>query len=712
MDKAKLEKLIELHLEGKGSKQICQTINQSHGIVDWTLLFIKVHGIKEMRLYNDGIGRPSYSRQQILGIHNFVLQSNCGYERAEIYFKIKRNKLLAKIKRYIGKENIDKIAEDAVPIYPKVDRNCDSFIASLPKGLLGDENKQLEPSITDLAEKYLCNAPSANGYVDSLSKIDTANNEPDIQVNLDSMESYATFSQDVSKEVEPTELAPRIFGRASASVKYYKPTRKPRSKYIEEQRRLQMEAVMACAPLYLNNMVFNLWSTSIKAGFKLTKLHLSLFYTLFLQHIQGCSSLESILNTTDVAETNEGQTHSYSLTKIEPPQVSIFEKIDYYLGPIPKRVPASEYKPNSRAKLPRIDSASEGFTKLPEHVQEKILEREHIESEIRKAAASLIRDEDKVPLKHHLLVKWRFKAANYLISNNPEWPASLIKKMVGISSDEYYYYTNNASNLDPYEIIRPSIRECFVLYGKSQKGYRPMTALLRQHYGIFLSQHVVRRLMKEENLVVPSKKRNKRPYSSYVRGLPDIFPNLLNRDFSSVVFGQKVVTDISEFVVNGAKVYLSLYMDLATKMILSATISRSPSVSMVVDGLKRVLNIIPKETQIILHSDQGHHYKRASFLLTALNSGRIYLSNSRKGNCYDNGECEGRFSIMKQEMFHGRKFSSVNDFVKHAFNYCAWHNMYRIQIGLDSKTPMETMAILEKQRKENQQGNNAGHTHV
>ena len=116
-------------------------------------------------------------------------------------------------------------------------------------------------------------------------------------------------------------------------------------------------------------------------------------------------------------EANQGQ----DIAAIKPPKVSLFDKIDYYLGPYPERVPASNYKPNSRAKLPRIDSLSEGFDKLPQHVKDKIYHREMQEAEIRKAAASLIGDDDKLDLKHHMLVKWRFKAALYLINNNPEW---------------------------------------------------------------------------------------------------------------------------------------------------------------------------------------------------------------------------------------------------------------------------------------------------
>lgn len=694
MDRVKFDQMVELLKEGKGAKAISKAIGQSHGIVDWNLLFIKVHGVETARLYNDGIGRPSYNKEQILGIYNFALVSDCGFERAEIYFKIKRNKLLEKVKKYIGKENIGKEAENAVPMYPDVKRNCDEFIATIPDELLGlSPNSPVSP-FKGISEEELLNSPLATGVQ---PKPVPVNDEAVFKVDISERENFATFEQDTSRDVEPNNLSPRVFGRAKAALKKYKQKKIFRSKYLTQQSKEQIKAIMECAPLYATNLLYKLWCDSLQRGLLLNKLELNLLYSGIVQQLQNFAALCPYADPEDVKSQDHEANQGQDIAAIKPPKVSLFDKIDYYLGPYPERVPASNYKPNSRAKLPRIDSLSEGFDKLPQHVKDKIYHREMQEAEIRKAAASLIGDDDKLDLKHHMLVKWRFKAALYLINNNPEWSPSLIKKMVGLTKDEYYYYSHNMDKLDPYEIIKPRIKECFEVHGKGKAGCRSMLDLLRRHYGIYLSIFTIRRLMKECGVAAPSQRKRKKPYSSHVRGLPDIFPNLLNRDFSSNVFGQKVVTDISEFEINGTKVYLSLYMDLATKMILTATVSKAPSVAMVVDGLKKALSVIPSDRYTILHSDQGHHYKRHAYIEQAIKSGRVFLSNSRKGNCYDNGECEGRFSIIKYEMFHGKKFNSVNEFASALFSYCAWYNMYRPQTGLGGLTPLEKKTVLERE---------------
>ncbi|MGN8852058.1 hypothetical protein [Anaerobiospirillum succiniciproducens] len=159
MDRAKFEQMVELFNEGKSSDVISKAIGASSAIVDWFLLFIQVHGVEITRLFLYGVGRPSYTKEQLLGIYNFVLASDCGFDRAEVYFKIKRNTLLASVKRYIGKENIGKLAADAVPMYPDVPRDCDEIIAALPDEVLGLSANSPKSPFTGITKEELLNSP-------------------------------------------------------------------------------------------------------------------------------------------------------------------------------------------------------------------------------------------------------------------------------------------------------------------------------------------------------------------------------------------------------------------------------------------------------------------------------------------------------------------------------------------------------------------------
>lgn len=287
MERAKFEQMVELFNEGKSSDDISKAIRVSSAIVDWFLLFIKIHGVEITRLFLYGIGRPSYTKEQLLGIYNFVLASNCGFDRAEVYFKIKRNTLLARVKRYIGKENIGKVAADAVPMYPDVPRDCDEIIAALPDEVLGlsanspkspfkgisKEELLNSPLVKDLKAHEFKEAQRENAQVSPEAKMLNANGDSKAQranakvaqeakmVNAQKSRnahkentqesqgdkplvandefSYqdnpllkykATDStQDASQADEENSLPPRVFGRAVAPLKKYKKKNKDRS---------------------------------------------------------------------------------------------------------------------------------------------------------------------------------------------------------------------------------------------------------------------------------------------------------------------------------------------------------------------------------------------------------------------------------------------------------------------------------------------------
>lgn len=77
--------------------------------------------------------------------------------------------------------------------------------------------------------------------------------------------------------------------------------------------------------------------------------------------------------------------------------------------------------------------------------------------------------------------------------------------------------------------------------------------------GIKISEKIVRKIMKEEKLLVKVKKTRK--YNSYRE---EIFPeisNLSNRNFQADKPNKKWVTDITEFLISAGKIYLSPFID-------------------------------------------------------------------------------------------------------------------------------------------------------
>jgi transposase InsO family protein len=152
-------------------------------------------------------------------------------------------------------------------------------------------------------------------------------------------------------------------------------------------------------------------------------------------------------------------------------------------------------------------------------------------------------------------------------------------------------------------------------------------------------------------------------YQSYRGPEGKATPNLLERKFSAVKPNQKWVTDVTEFNILGQKVYLSPVLDLYNQEIISYEIADRPQMSMVMQMLQKAFKKLKPQEELMLHSDQGWHYRIAPYQL-ALKQKGITQSMSRKGNCLDNAVMENWFGIMKTEFFYQKKFDDIESFKK------------------------------------------------
>ena len=86
-------------------------------------------------------------------------------------------------------------------------------------------------------------------------------------------------------------------------------------------------------------------------------------------------------------------------------------------------------------------------------------------------------------------------------------------------------------------------------------------------------------------------------------------PNVLQRDFCATAPNQKWATDVTEFNVNGQKLYLSACMDLYNGEIIAYRMAKRPVFEMVSGTLRAALSRFECTAELIVHSDQGWHYK-------------------------------------------------------------------------------------------------------
>ncbi|WP_026302279.1 IS3 family transposase [Peptoniphilus lacrimalis] len=90
----------------------------------------------------------------------------------------------------------------------------------------------------------------------------------------------------------------------------------------------------------------------------------------------------------------------------------------------------------------------------------------------------------------------------------------------------------------------------------------------------------------------------------------------------------------------------------------------------------------------IFHSDQGWAYQIKQYT-SKLEAEGITQSMSRKGNCLDNSPMENFFGILKQEIYHGKKFYSYKELKETIEEYIEYYNKDRIKEKLGYLSPIE-----------------------
>ncbi|HWI46728.1 MAG TPA: IS3 family transposase, partial [Rummeliibacillus sp.] len=151
---------------------------------------------------------------------------------------------------------------------------------------------------------------------------------------------------------------------------------------------------------------------------------------------------------------------------------------------------------------------------------------------------------------------------------------------------------------------------------------------------------------------------------------------------------KKWVTDITEFKLFGEKLYLSPILDLFNGEIITYTIGSRPTYSLVSEMLEKAFERLPKDHQLLMHSDQGWHYQMKQYR-HALQTRGITQRMSRKGNCYDNSVMENFFGIMKSEFLYLKEFESVEQFKIELEKYIKYYNNKRIKTKLKGLSPVQ-----------------------
>ncbi len=345
-------------------------------------------------------------------------------------------------------------------------------------------------------------------------------------------------------------------------------------------------------------------------------------------------------------------------------------------------------KNKNRSRLSQsIESESPDLLTQKVNLQQEVAElqkevhRLKIERDIYEKASEIIKKDEGINI-HSLTNREKAMVINVLRS---KYLLKDLLKILSMAKSSYSYQVLSI-NSDKYIDLRVQIKNIFY-ESSSRYGYRRIHSVL-QSAGTTSSEKVIRRIMKEDRLIVPYIKRKR--YSSYKGELSPEVDNIINRNFHADRINSKWLTDITEFHIPAGKVYLSPIIDCFDGLPVSWTIGTSPSSELVNRMLDNAISILSEDEKPIVHSDRGCHYRWPGWIKKMEMAG-LTRSMSKKGCSPDNSACEGFFGRLKNEMFYGYSWSgiTIDQFIEKLDEYLKWYGEKRIKLSLGGMSPLD-----------------------
>ena len=224
----------------------------------------------------------------------------------------------------------------------------------------------------------------------------------------------------------------------------------------------------------------------------------------------------------------------------------------------------------------------------------------------------------------------------------------LLCKLLNVSRAGYYTFRHGPPSQTAlrHQWLTGEIKRVFDEH-KSRYG-SPRIARQLYEEGIETNKRTVAMLMQRAGLVsLYSRKRRKKQHHASKEGV--LHDNLLKRDVNSSEPGMVFVTDITYVPCSDGRLYLTPYLDLATRLPKSYGSTDHMRKSCVIEPLKRLLPQGDVKQGAITHSDQGSQYRSYAFAaLCEENS--LRQSMSEAGKPIDNAVAEAFFKTVKTEV--------------------------------------------------------------
>jgi len=262
-------------------------------------------------------------------------------------------------------------------------------------------------------------------------------------------------------------------------------------------------------------------------------------------------------------------------------------------------------------------------------------------------------------------------------------------KWLGVSKSGFYEWRSrpDSATAKRREELKLLITKAF---GDSDGtyGYRRLAQQLAR-WGVRAGTELVRKLMRELDLVA-CQPRPWRPVTTR-QGQAGPIPDLVSRDFSAGVPGQKMVGDITYIPTWEGWVYLATVIDCATRKVAGWAMDDNYRTPLITAAIEMAACNLGLPDGAIFHSDRGSNYTSAEFAAVLEGLG-IRQSVGRTGICFDNALAESFNAAVKVERVHRTVYPTRKKAKEDIARYIELrYNRTRLHSALGYRTPQEAL---------------------
>ncbi len=275
----------------------------------------------------------------------------------------------------------------------------------------------------------------------------------------------------------------------------------------------------------------------------------------------------------------------------------------------------------------------------------------------------------------------------FIKDNHSGFSVERMAKVLNVSRSGFYAWGKRPRSNREIENARLDV-EIKAIYEASKHRYGSVkiTCALEKRGKKYGRNRVANRMRRMD---IASKVRRKFKATTNSKHNYPVAPNLLNRNFTASAPSEVWVSDITYIRTKSGWTYLTVFIDLFSRIVTGWAVSTSLSHEMVLEAFQKALWRRKPGKGLIVHSDQGVQYACDEFRKTLKKHGCIQ-SMSRKGDCWDNAVAESFFKTVKTEWAYHVDLQNSHHVKREAFEYLEiFYNRERLHATLGYKSPAE-----------------------